>query len=164
MVFALPPSEARSRREPIQEDMGFQRHSWLAERLSWSVIGIAIVLAFLGVFGGSGWLSGEVSAAGTGLSISYDPIVRRQAPAELYIDTASAAVTFDAAFEDYLDIQSITPPPVNRLRNSGIVYTFASASPRRIVVSFKPKTMGWFDAKIAAGEAGSVRFRQFSYP
>jgi hypothetical protein len=167
MLFKLPPFEAQSRRQPIQEDIRFQRRSWLSERLSWIGVALIVLLAFGGVFGGAGLLFDETSAAAGGIAIGYEPIARRQAPTELRIDASTPRVTFSQAFDDYLDIVSITPPPTHVERSGGIVYVFAPDLPegrRHIVLTYKPKTTGWFDGSIASGGQDGVRFRQFVYP
>jgi hypothetical protein len=166
-MFDLPKSEVRSRQQPIHEDIQFQRYSWLAERLSWVAIVFAIVLAIAGAFGGSGLLLPENSIGADDPMITYVPLARRQAPAELRIETAASRLRFSPNFGDYLDIQSITPPPHGVDQNDGITYSFSSLPSnirRQIIFSYKPKITGWFDGEISAGAGSGIRFRQFVYP
>jgi protein-L-isoaspartate(D-aspartate) O-methyltransferase len=166
-MFALPPPEAASRQQPIQEDVPFQRTSWVAERLSWVGIAFIVLAAVGGAFGKSGLLFSERETAGDGVAVMYDPIVRRQAATEIRIDTASPRVKFSPAFDDYLDITSITPPPSGVERDDGTTYVFTPLLPagrQHIILAYKPKTAGWFDGDIAAGSGAAARFRQFVYP
>jgi hypothetical protein len=166
MSFKLPESEAQSRQKPIREDIQFQRYSWLSERLSWVGIAFAIAVAIAGGFGDSGLLFAE-NVAGNDPVVAYEPLVRRQAPAELRIDTSSSRIKFSPGFQDYLDIEWVMPPPESVSQDDGITYNFApspTVGRQQIILAYKPKTAGWFDGEITAGAGGSVRFRQFAYP
>lgn len=44
-MFKLPDREAKSRMQPIVEDIHFQRCSWMAERLAWICMFVVLVVA-----------------------------------------------------------------------------------------------------------------------
>jgi hypothetical protein len=151
----------------IDNDVAFQRRVWVAQRIGWSVIGILIVIAALGYFGGGPF--SRSSAQGGGMTIEYERFARLRQPTKLrfVLDSApgGGALAVSRAYFDSVQIEQITPKP-SAVRSGGewLVYSFAGPLPAAVTFHLRPDQFGPVSgsARLAAGEA--VPFRQFVYP
>ena len=162
----------------IDVDMGFQRRSWIVQRVGWVVMALLVVAAALG-FLGSGPLSrATVSLPGV-LDADYQRFTRyedletltvRVAPAV----TASGVVRLSVN-RDYLDhaqITTVTPPPERvEAAHARVIYVFRVAEPGRpldVTFSLKPRTIGRVEARLAIespnGRGPELTMRQFAFP
>src|SRR5690606_42049710 len=78
----------------ICEDMAFQRRTWLVERTGWIVLGVILIVALLGYFGGAGPAASTQTASEDGnLSMRYERFLRLRTPTQLRIEARSTGQT-----------------------------------------------------------------------
>jgi hypothetical protein len=123
-------AEAERPRRPVYEDMHFQEISWTFQRVGWVVLALIAVLALTGVFS-HGYFSNAVARQdGFALSVNYERFQRMSALHRFDVTMAPGAeddvrLTFNKAFTDLYEIDSIQPQPLrSNASNGGIVFTF----------------------------------------
>jgi len=162
--------EFASRRYPINEDMAFQRRSWIVERAGWVLL-VAIAAAGLSGVLGNGPASWQTVRAGT-LSVAYErfqratrvsPIVFTVAPASGNETTLHVSAPFQRDFE----FTSIQPPPLRtRAGPDGLDLTFAAqpGAPGRIVIWAHSRRYGLSRITAAVDGGAAASFWIFIYP
>jgi len=158
---------------PIEDDMAFQRRSWLVERVSWIVLALIGIAAVLGLLS-HGPLSRTTVASSDGkLSVTYERMERREASSRFLVQVAGAekdgevTVRFGPAFLDSYEMRAMTPRPT---RASGSAEGFEgvfAASPTgeaRIHVTGRATRFGLAEFPVEVPGRGSVRVRQFVFP
>ncbi len=125
----------------VGEDLGFQRNWWRFERIIWSIFGLLLVLALLGLFGRGYLAKAERRSSDGGLDVKYDRIQRTGTPSMLSIRFGPQAI-HDGKIELFvseslvkeLGAQRIIPSPLSTsVGNSGLTYTFRATQPPGIV-------------------------------
>jgi hypothetical protein len=163
-----------SRSIQLDDDMRFQRRSWAVERAGWTVMGVVIVAAVLGLFS-AGPLSGTMVHQPQGLAdIEYGRFQRRSAPAPIRIrlQVASArpegvSIEVDSRFLAIYKITSIQPQPAQSIAAAhGIRFRFDVVQGMPATVSFyvTPERMGFFRPKLTIGAGDAVEIPVFIYP
>jgi hypothetical protein len=162
----------------IDQDMTFQRRSWIVQRVGWSVIGAAIAAALLGLLG-SGPLSRSTAVAPGAFAVGYERFVRYEDPETLAIrlEPEAAAdrlvrLAIDRRYLDRSRLQSALPSPERVESADGrVIFVFRTAEPGRplpIVLTLKPQRFGpiegWVRLESGPASGREVRFRQFAYP
>lgn len=160
----------------INEDLGYQRRNWAAQRLGWAVMSAVVLAALLGLLGGSGPLSGA-AAGGEGSPVSveeYQRFVRYGAPTTLRLRLEGASgegrarVWLDRGYLEGYEVQRVTPQPEEVVAGpERITYVFDLAEgAERVVVVFdlQPDVVGPLEGRVGTGGGASLRFRQFAYP
>ncbi len=137
----------------VGEDLEFQRRWWAFEKLVWSLFGVIILLALLGLFG-RGWLAKTQKKSSDGnLTLKYDRIQRTGTLSDLSVFFGPGAIR-NGHIRLYLSqsvihrvgAQRISPQPqTSALGDGGITYTFpASGFPASVVISLQPPGPGSF--------------------
>jgi hypothetical protein len=116
--------EARSRSEPISEDMPLQLRVWHVERVGWWCLLVIVLLAVLGLFGKGPLSTAQVTSADGRLQVEYQRIARSGAPSQLLIDVQRAGerqleIALAGDLLDSVSIQTIQPPPLRSATFSG---------------------------------------------
>lgn len=98
------------------DDMAFQRREWFVQRLGQLLLALVVLLALLGVLGGSGSLNHTVaSSPDRSLSIEYDRVLRQAAPTTLRVTVGSQGAQWcriSRAWFDRVRIERILPTPI----------------------------------------------------
>lgn len=162
----------------IDQDLTFQRRSWIVQRTGWTVMALLLVAAMLGVLGSGPLSKGTIEVPERG-RVEYARFARYQTPDTLTVHLGHAATPqrevrlgVDRVFLDRSKIEAVMPPP---LRVEGLadrlVYVFAMArtgEPLTITFVLQPQRLGLAHARLtletAAGEPTAVAFRQMVYP
>lgn len=161
----------------IDQDLAFQRRSWVVQRVGWVLMAVLVLAAALG-FLGSGPLSRARAEVPGLMTVEYQRFARLETGETLTLRLQPAAtsgdavrVSLDQAFLGSVKLESVQPAPA-RVEAAGgrLVYVFAVAEPRvPTVVTFRyePREIGTLRAVVALesmSEARHVTFRQLVYP
>jgi hypothetical protein len=111
----LTEDEARSRSEPVQENMRVQQSLWRSERYGmWWMLAV-VLLTLLGLFS-KGLLSTTHQASAQGqLQVDYERFLRNGASSSMTIELhgepgSELTLTIEGELLDGLSVEGITPP------------------------------------------------------
>ena len=165
----------RSRKRPFDEDMGFQRAQWRVERFGWAVMGVIIIAALAGVFGGGGFVARATASDAAGSTeVQYARFARFSSPMTLEISvTASQSgrpmrLSISDRYLGGMNVQAITPPPTSTsIADRQHVFVFersASRAAATIRFDLEPAAMGRHEGSITVDDGAPVSFAHFVYP
>lgn len=162
--------EFASRHYPVKEDMGFQKRSWLVERLGWLLL-VAITTAGLTGVLGNGPASWTRASAGP-LTVSYERFQRATRTSGFVFDLAPVSgnertLHLATAFQRDFEFTSIQPAPLrSRAGPDGIDLTFAATpgAPGRIVIWAHSRRYGLSRVDAGTGQGAPASFWVFVYP
>ena len=162
--------EFASRHYPVQENMRFQKRSWIVERVGWLVLTAFAIVGLSGVFGNgpASW----THARGGALAVSYERFERATRTASFTFDLAPAPATertlhLSAAFQRDFELTSIQPPPLRSTTGrDGVDLTFAAqaGAAGRVVIWAHARSYGLSSITAALDGGPSVPFWVFAYP
>lgn len=162
----------------IDQDLGFQRRSWVVQRTGWAVMALLVAAALAGLFG-SGPLSRRIARAPGAFEVEYQHFTRYEDPEllTLRLEPAVTAVplvrlSINMEFLDHARIESVLPAPERVEAAAGrVVYAFRVAEPGRpfpVVFNMRPQRVGRAAARLRveseAARGREAAFRQFTYP
>jgi hypothetical protein len=159
---------------PIQDDMAFQRRSWLIERAAWGAMGLLAAAAVLGLLS-HGPLS-KTTASTTNdprLAVTYERLERREASSRFIIraahpqPTREIAVHFGPAFLDAYEIRTMTPQPVRAASGSGGyegVFAASATGETEVHITGRAKRFGLVRFRIETPGGAAINVRQFIFP
>lgn len=161
--------EFASRQYPVRENMRFQRRTWIAERIGWTILVLITLVALSGVFG-NGPLSWQTASGGS-LTVDYERFQRvtrlsrftfeigRQSGPELQLHLSSA-------FQQNFEISNIQPQPTRSTAGAdGIDLAFAGkGAGARIIIWARSRRYGVSNISARLGEEAPVPFWVFVYP
>ncbi|WP_052955132.1 hypothetical protein [Microvirga vignae] len=168
------PSEA-PRPIEVDEDMAWQRRTWVIQRIGWLAMGGLVLTALTGVFG-SGPVSWQQASDPAGLlRVEFERFQRQESEFTLRVDIAREASTEDAiplrmsgTFLDAVEVKGIVPEPQEaRSLGGDVEYVFPVAQPGRaatIRFALRMRDVGSHSAEIGLGGREPARFTQFVYP
>lgn len=158
----------------IDEDMEFQRRSWMVQRVGWAMFAFVILLAALGLFGDGILSNARAGQQEAGLLLEYPRFERfeNEFQIKLHADEAAAAggeirVRLDQNYLDLVEIDSISPEPDSEIKDAeGITYIFkaSEASPFTAHFYIIPRKPGPLSGTFRLQNGETVRFSQFIYP
>lgn len=166
---------ARTQRSGLQisEDMAFQRRTWLVERIVWILLGLVLIAALLGFFGGGGpAASAETSTEDGNLSMQYERFLRLESPTQLRVVARPFGTTLRLWLErDYveaIEITSIVPEP-HRVEAAEDRYTFefpltASAETATVFFYIEPRKAWNLTGRLGLDGGAELMLRQLVYP
>ncbi len=154
----------------IDEDIGFQRKEWLAQRIGLTVLFLFVLGALLGITGVGGPLShGEAGDPAGAVHVEYERVVRRGAMATvtLHLRGSSSGPTrfwVSAPYFENITVESVAPPPDTvSVEPARHVYTVRAGTPEvTLRLHVKHTTIGWIEAEAGLMGGPSARFRQLS--
>lgn len=79
----MQDSQSHPDRWDTPEALAFQRTSWRVQRVGWCTLGLILVLATLGAFGGGPLSRTTARSADASLSVRYQRVWRMESPATL---------------------------------------------------------------------------------
>jgi hypothetical protein len=162
--------EFASREVPIREDMRFQRRSWIAERIGWSVLVILALIGLSGAFG-TGPLSWQKTSSGS-LSVEYERFQRATRLARFAFEAKGQTAPelrlhLSRAFQNDFQVADIQPRPTRSAAGpDGIDLSFAAenTSDARIVIWAHSRRYGKCDITAQLGGEAPVSFWVLVYP
>ena len=158
-------------RRPVYEDMHFQEISWTLQRIGWVVLALIAVLALTGVFS-HGYFSNAVARQdGLPLNVNYERFQRMSALHRFDVTMPPGAeddirLTFNKAFTDLYEIDSIQPQPLRSNASAGgIVLTFdwPERGNFNTVIWARPRNFGHVPLEIGTPR-GSLTLPVLVYP
>jgi hypothetical protein len=135
----------------VGDDLEFQRRWGKAERASWIVLAIFLLLSFLGVFGRGPLAHASYASTASGMSIKYERFQRFGTPSVLFVNldpstfhNATAQLWVSDDLVKPLGTQRIVPQPQrSEIAHGGILYTFAaSEGPASVEFQTQPAAIG----------------------
>jgi hypothetical protein len=162
--------EFASRHYPVQENMRFQKRSWIVERLGWLLLSAIAVIGLTGVLGNgpASW----AHAAGGGLAVTYERFERTTRTSSFAFDLgpttgSDRTLHLSAAFQRDFEFSSIQPPPLHsRTGQDGIDLVFAArrGASGRVVIWAHARSYGLSRITASADGGTSAAFWVFAYP
>ncbi len=162
--------EFASRGYPVNEDMRFQRRSWVVERAGWLVLAAITLAGLSGIFG-NGPASWQRITAGP-LTVEYERF-QRATRTSAFVFTITAAegaesvLRLGAPFQKAFEISSIEPRPLrSRAGPDGLALTFAAkaGAPSQIVIWARSRRYGLSAITAAADGSAPLSSWVFVYP
>lgn len=159
----------------IEQDLSYQRRTWLAERIGWSAFVLVLLAAALGLFGSGPFSRGTVADPGGALTAEFGRFCRSQSSEELRIRLGDVAATggeshiwLERTFLDRCQIESISPEPVRmELAGDRVTYVFAhpdAVGDGDVVFHLRYQRASMHMATVGVADGSSVQFRQLIYP
>lgn len=162
--------EFASRHYPVQENMRFQKRSWIVERLGWLVLLAIAVVGLSGVFGNGPASWAHVSDRT--FAVSYERFQRATRTSSFVFDlgpggAGERTLHLSAPFQRDFEFTSIQPPPSrSKTDRDGIDLTFAAppGAAGRVVIWAHARSYG-LSRIIASLDGGpAAAFWVFAYP
>ena len=159
----------------LEQNADFQRRSWALQRLGWAVMGLLILAALLGLFGG-GLLSSTTTSSQNGwLALQYDRFWRLQSPMTLRVTLRPTALRADEAhiwlsraYLEDVSVQHVQPSP-HRVEAGAerLTYIFAlsqAGQPMEVNFTVEPQRPGRVAGQLGLTDSTSLHFAHFIYP
>ena len=160
----------------LPESTDFHRRAWRMQRIACALLGLVVLAALFGAFGG-GWLSQASVDDGHGLRLDYERITRRDAHTTLDLhlrgDAATTApgtreIRIARAWLEDVRIQSMVPPPRDTLAQGGALhYRFdvQDGEPLHVRIEAEPSRPGRLQLEVAQpGSPTTLRVTQHVLP
>ena len=153
----------------------YQRREWVAQRIGWLAMLLAILAAFVGLLG-SGPLAKTSASSGDGaLSIDYYRILRHHQPRTLSVTVSPESVQngevriwLDRSYADKSGLENIVPDPESTdVESDRIVYTFTTGQadgPLTITFSYKHDGFWRQHGRVGLVDGPGIDFSQFVLP
>ena len=157
----------------IDEDMEFQRRSWIVQRIGWAICALIILLAALGLFG-DGILSNVQAGEQEGpLWLEYPRFERFEDEFQIKVHANEGAaegeirIQLDQNYLDGVEVNSISPEPDTELIDTnGITYVFKTNGNSPFTAHFYviARKAGSLSGRFRLQNGETVGFSQFIYP
>jgi hypothetical protein len=168
--------EEENRTRPIQEDMGFQRHEWITERIGWIVMAVAIVAALAGLFASGPLSDASVRTPDNAINVDYQRFAHKTSRTHFTIRVSPPAareashevlIRLGQPFVRTYDVEALSPRPVRSTAGSyGLEWVFVPSPAGDLVVQVagRAKRFGIAPTEIQVEGRGAVSFTQLIYP
>lgn len=167
--------EWANRDYPVREDMAFQRKTWLAERISWGVLVVLLLLAIAGLFANGPLSQATATDASGRVSVEYDRFARHGATARVTIGVAPQAagdilLRLNDAIPRGFTIETVSPHPAeSRISGTGLEWLFRAADMTvarfTVHVTLRAEQLGSVPAEIGLShDTAPAKLRFFIYP
>jgi hypothetical protein len=158
----------------IEEDLEFQRRSWMVQRVSWGLMGLLVIASAAGLFGSGPVSTAETRSAGGEVAVKYERFLRYEAPARLRIAARQAgregtiAILLDREYLEAIKLEHVVPRPERvEVRGDWMAFLFREANPGEPLLAtfyYEAQRIGPLRARVATGAGGFAGFGQFVYP
>ncbi len=158
----------------INQDMVFQRRTWIAERIGWAAMAVLVIGAALGAFAAGPMSWTTVRDPQGRLSIEYGRLQRRSAPATVKVLVPAETITpegltieVDRAFIEAFKIETIRPEPRQSTAISDGMRLQFGATPREpatIVFYCTAERIGLSRPRLGLAGRELVELPVFVYP
>lgn len=169
--MAKASAETETSTLELEEDRDFERRERFVRRVGTWALSAFLIAAAAGLFGSGPLSTAEASSSDSVLVARFERFTRNRATATLDLmlrsGTRDIQLGLNTAFAERINIEQITPQPW-RVSTTGArhVYEFAATGPDsvvRIVLRYRPETLGWLTANITSAKS-QLRIRQLVYP
>jgi hypothetical protein len=159
----------------IDQDLEFQRRTWMVQRVGWVVMALVALAALLGLLG-----PGPLSNATAGnqkmpLHVAYNRFVRYQTPTQLRVHLTpetgregKARVWLSRDYLQGVQVQQVVPTPEGvEIGSDRLTYIFRLSEPSQptaITFYVEPEQIGPLSCHIGLGSGPPLSFSQFVYP
>lgn len=158
----------------IHQGLEHQKRSWLAQRVAWILMLLAVLAALAGA-AGSGPLSHRALERPGSLSVEYERWIRFTGPHELVLHLApgaapgpSARVWLGRDYLEEMEIENVVPEPEHVEAGADrLVFVFplvTPGNPTAVTFHLKPHHIGPTAATIGLEGKPPIRFRQLVFP
>ncbi len=160
-------------RRPVREDMRFQNMSWTLQRVGWVFLALIVLCGLAGLFS-HGYLSNAVARQdGLPLTVNYDRFQRMTSLHRFDMSIPPGAedeirLTFNKAFSDLYEINSIQPQPLRSNVSDGGLDLHIPSAHRSAAISMRccgsrPRSFGYVPVEIGTPR-GSLTMPIVVYP
>lgn len=159
----------------INEDIEFQRRSWIVQRIGWVIFTLLVLLAFLGLFGDGVLSNAQVGQEEDALWLEYPRFGRfgNEFRINAHVNEGLATegeigIQLDFNYLEGVQVSRITPAPDRELEVAdGITYVFkmdGENSPLIVYFDAIPQKVGALSGTFRLQNGEAVGFSQFIYP
>lgn len=158
---------------PVEEDMGFQRASWIVERIGWAVFAVLLVCALSGLFARGPLSTAAAEHPRSGLQVTYERFQRQTLLTRFDLRLGEVAggdvkLHLGPQFQATYEIQSIAPRPLRSTAGrEGLDFFFEPSQGALLPVTIwaKPRQFGFRTIEAAAAAHGDpLTLSVFIYP
>ncbi len=157
------------RRLPIEDDMRFQKATWMLERAGWGGLALVIIAALAGVFS-NGYLS-RTALRQDGFAVEYERFQRASVMTPITVTLpesreVEAPLRFGRALQEHYKIETIEPRPARGTAGEAgldLYFEPPEHGPLTIVLWVRPRAVG-FVALRAASRGTELNLPAFIYP
>src|SRR4051794_34633887 len=151
----------------IDQSLDFQRRFQRVQTIAWRVLALVPVAAVAGLFGGG--LFSDVTAGGTGATVSYDRFGRLSVDTHFEVTVVRArtpvAVSITRDFLDGYDVSEVRPPAERVTTYADrLVFTFAALPGGSVSFTLQPQRVGPRSGTVTVGGSPPVPLHQLVYP
>jgi hypothetical protein len=161
-----------NRNYPIEEDMQFQRRSWLVERIGWSLLAMLLAAGLTGIFFHGPLSRTTARDASESVAVEYERFAHKTALTHFIIRVSAplpdhVLVRLGPSFANMHDIESVEPRPIRSSGGSyGLELLFARSAAGDIAayIAARPKRFGLMSLHVEVEGRGALNIPQFVYP
>lgn len=154
----------------VGADPRFDTLQWRFERVAWVLLLVVVVVALLGLLGGSGPFTRASREAGDA-EVSYDRIVHYSGSTTLELTVPAtedgARVSFNRSFLEGMDVEKVQPEPQSvEAGDERTTYVFEVAAGQdaaELLFTLRPERIGRHRAHLEF-DGGTLSFSQFALP
>lgn len=159
----------------INEDMEFQRRSWIVQRIGWVIFTLVILLALLGLFGEGPLSDAQAGSKEGALWLEYPRFERFQNEFRIKVHAKEGTPTegeimiqLDRNYMENVEVNSISPTPDREIKDEDwITYVFRTnggSSPFTAYFYVTPRKAGPLSGTFQLRNGNPAGFSQFIYP
>jgi len=159
----------------IRQDLEYQHRAWFWQRIGVAMMGLVILAAILGLFGGGLFSERTLGQVDSPLSLHYERFTRFQSQQTLRVNAISEPsnqnqlrIFISRSFADAMLFESINPPASKvEAAPEYLIYSFdVSSENRPVTVTFNLRTQrfGRLRGRIGLGTGHYLDFDQFVFP
>lgn len=158
----------------LKDDINHQRHEWAVEYIGWAVMGLVLIAALLGLFGGGPLSSRTAGQPDSDLWIDYERFGRFQAPSQIRVhfrptspDATSVRIGISRDFYETMEVEVQPQPSETVLSHDRATLRFPvmqGTAPAAVTLQVKPKSRGERQATFWLDDSQHLGFSMFVYP
>lgn len=158
----------------LDEDLRFERRSWVAERVAWVVFAALVAAALLGLFGEGPLSTSEARSPDGSVVVAFERFARRGGATDVFVQVdprlnseEGFEIVFSDEFLDSFTVRDIQPQPdATRSLDEGLSFSFLSGpgdAMRRVRFSLNTDSMGSIGYDIRVADQ-TLSINHFIYP
>lgn len=158
----------------IDENMEFQRRSWIIQRVGWAIFTLVILLAALGLFGDGVLSNAQAGQPDGGFWLEYPRFERFEDEFRMKVHAGEGAaaereirIQLNQRYLDAIEVNHISPEPDSEIKDAdGVTYVFKTDRSSRFTAHFYmlPRKVGPLSGTFRLQNGDRVDFSQFIYP
>ena len=157
----------------IAQDLDYQRHEWVAQRVAWAVLALVILAALAGLLGPGPLSAVSAGAAGDALRLEYHRFLRQDGPTELRVEAEPASggearIWVSREWLSAVRVESIAPEPERvETGDDRLLFVFpleAGARSAEVTFHVKPERAGRLSGRVGLDRGPSFSFDQLVWP